>query len=159
MALPVSAQQRRISGTVSDEIDVIIGANVKEIDKNNRIVSQAITDMNGNFTMNIKDPNNTLIISYVGFKPFQAKIGSKSVYKVTLQDNTHTMTELQVTAKEKAPTTGLEIPAREYAGAVQKFNMDEMEGLAFESVDQARACRCRLQVRHERGRGSCLRVC
>ena len=27
MALPVSAQQRRISGTVSDEIDVIIGAN------------------------------------------------------------------------------------------------------------------------------------
>ena len=26
--------------------------------KNNRIVSQAITDMNGNFTMNIKNPNN-----------------------------------------------------------------------------------------------------
>ena len=60
MALPANAQQRRISGTVSDDIDVIIGANVKEIDKNNRIVSQAVTDMNGNFTMNIKDPNNTL---------------------------------------------------------------------------------------------------
>ena len=28
MALPASAQQRRISGTVSDEIDVIMGANV-----------------------------------------------------------------------------------------------------------------------------------
>ena len=137
MALPASAQQRRISGTVSDDIDVLPQATVIEKDKNNRIVSQTITDMNGNFTMNIKDPNNTLIISYVGFKPFQAKIGSKSVYKVTLQDNTRTMTELQVTAKEKAPTTGLEIPAREYAGAVQKFNMDEMEGLAFESVDQA----------------------
>ena len=64
MALPASAQQRRISGTVSDDIDVIIGANVKEIDKNNRIVSQAVTDMNGNFTMNIKDPNNTLEITY-----------------------------------------------------------------------------------------------
>ena len=67
MALPASAQQRRISGTVSDDIDVIIGANVVEKDKNNRIVSQAITDMNGNFTMNIKDPNNTLEISYVGY--------------------------------------------------------------------------------------------
>ena len=63
MALPANAQQRRISGTVSDDIDVIIGANVKEIDKNNRIVSQAVTDMNGNFTMNIKDPNHTLEIS------------------------------------------------------------------------------------------------
>ena len=56
MALPASAQQRRISGTVSDEIDVIMGANVVERDKNNRIVSQTVTDMNGNFTMNIKDP-------------------------------------------------------------------------------------------------------
>lgn len=138
MALPASAQQRRISGTVSDDIDVIIGANVVEKDKNNRIVSQAITDMNGNFTMNIKDPNNTLEISYIGYKKFSQKIGSgKSVFKVTLQDNTKTMTEVTVQGKKNAPTTGLEIPAREYAGAVQKFNMEDMEGLAFESVDQA----------------------
>lgn len=138
MALPASAQQRRISGTVSDDIDVIIGANVVEKDKNNRIVSQAITDMNGNFTMNIKDPNNTLEISYIGYKKFSQKIGSgKSVFKVTLQDNTKTIQEVTVVGKKNAPTTGLEIPAREYAGAVQNFKMDDMEGLAFESVDQA----------------------
>ena len=138
MALPASAQQRRISGTVSDDIDVIIGANVVEKDKNNRIVSQAITDMNGNFTMNIKDPNNVLEISYIGYKKFSQKIGTgKSVFKVTLQDNTKTMTEVTITGKKNAPTTGLEIPAREYAGAVQNFKMEDMEGLAFESVDQA----------------------
>ena len=138
MALPASAQQRRISGTVSDDIDVIIGANVKEIDKNNRIVSQAITDMNGNFTMNIKDPNNTLEVTYIGYKKFSQKIGSgKSVFKITLQDNTKTITEVTIQGKKNAPTTGLVIPAREYAGAVQNFKMDDMEGLAFESVDQA----------------------
>ena len=138
MALPASAQPRRISGTVSDDIDVIIGANVVEKDKNNRIVSQAITDMNGNFTMNIKDPNNVLEISYIGYKKFSQKIGTgKSVFKVTLQDNTKTMTEVTITGKKNAPTTGLEIPAREYAGAVQNFKMEDMEGLAFESVDQA----------------------
>ena len=137
MALPVSAQQRRISGTVSDEIDVIIGANVKEIDKNNRIVSQAITDMNGNFTMNIKDPNNTLEITYIGYKKYSQKIGNKSMFKVTMVDNTRQIQEVTVQAKKMAPTTGLEIPAREYAGAVQNFKMDDMEGLAFESVDQA----------------------
>ena len=138
MALPASAQQRRISGTVSDDIDVIIGANVVEKDKNNRIVSQAITDMNGNFTMNIKDPNNTLEISFIGYKKWSQKIGSgKSVFKVTLEDNTKQIKEVTVTGKKLAPTTGLEIPAREYAGAVQNFKMDDMEGLAFESVDQA----------------------
>ena len=72
MTLPASAQQRRISGTVSDDIDVIIGANVKEIDKNNRIVSQAVTDMNGNFTMNIKDPNNTLEVTFMGYNQFMS---------------------------------------------------------------------------------------
>lgn len=138
MALPASAQQRRISGTVSDDIDVIMGANVKEIDKNNRIVSQAITDMNGNFTMNIKDPNNTLEVTFIGYKKHSQKIGSgKSVFNILLQDNTKTIQEVTVTGKKNAPTTGLEIPAREYAGAVQNFKMDDMEGLAFESVDQA----------------------
>ena len=137
MALPASAQQRRISGTVSDDIDVIIGANVKEIDKNNRIVSQAVTDMNGNFTMNIKDPNNTLEITYIGYKKFAQKIGTKSVYKVTLQDNAKTIQEVVVATKKAAPTTGLEIPAREFAGAVQNFKMEDLEGMAFESVDQA----------------------
>lgn len=137
MALPASAQQRRISGTVSDEIDVIMGANVVEKDKNNRIVSQTVTDMNGNFTMNIKDPNNTLIISFMGYKSFSQKVGSKSVFKVTLQDNVKTMQEVVVNAKQNAPTTGLEIPAREYAGVAQKFSMDDVAGLSFESVDQA----------------------
>ena len=137
MALPASAQQRRISGTVSDEIDVIMGANVVEKDKNNRIVSQTVTDMNGNFTMNIKDPNNTLIISFMGYKSFSQKVGSKNVFKVTLQDNVKTMKEVVVKGKQNAPTTGLEIPAREYAGVAQKFIMDDVAGLSFESVDQA----------------------
>ena len=136
-ALPASAQSRRISGNVSDDIDVVVGANVKEIDKNNRIVSQAITDYNGNFTMTIKDPKNVLKISYIGYKEFSSVIGAKTVFKVHLQDNTKTMKDVVVTGKKKAPTTGLDIPEREYAGAVQNFNMDDMEGLAFESVDQA----------------------
>ena len=137
MALPASAQQRRISGTVSDDIDVIIGANVAEYDKNNRIVSQTVTDMNGNFTMNIKDPNNTIKISYIGYKPHLEKIGNKSKFTVTLQDATKTLKPLDVVGKKSAPTTGLDIPAREYSGAVQKFSMEDMEGLPFESVDQA----------------------
>jgi len=135
-ATNVSAQ-RRISGTVSDDIDVVPGANVVERDKNNRIVSATVTDMNGNFTLNIKSPDNTLVITCMGLKPWSQVIGTRNVFKVTLSDNTKQMTEVKVVAKKKQQSGGLSIPVRELAGATQTFNMDEMEGMAFESVDQA----------------------
>ena len=137
MALPASAQQHRISGTVSDDIDVIIGANVVEYDKNSRPVSHAVTDMNGNFTMNVKDPNNTIKISYIGYKDWISKVGTKTTWKIKLEDNTKTFKAVEKTATRISPTTGLDIPAKEYSGAVQKFDMKDVEGLAFESVDQA----------------------
>ena len=137
MALPASAQQHRISGTVSDDIDVIIGANVVEYDKNSRPVSHAVTDMNGNFTMNVKDPNNTIKISYIGYKDWTSKVGTKTTWKIKLEDNTKTFKDIVKTSTRISPTTGLDIPAKEYSGAVQKFDMKDVEGLAFESVDQA----------------------
>ena len=137
MATNASAQQRRISGTVSDDIDVVMGANVQERDKTNRIVNATITDMNGNFTMAIKDPNNTLSITFMGYKPWSQKIGTRTVFKVKLEDNTKVMKDVVVTAKKKQQSGGLSIPVRELAGATQTFKMDEMEGMAFESVDQA----------------------
>ena len=136
-ATTASAQQRRISGTVSDDFDVVPGANVVERDKNNRIVSATVTDMNGHFTLAIKDPNNTLNVTFMGLKPFSKKIGTQNSWNIKLADNTKTMTEVKVTAKKRQQSGGLSIPVRELAGASQTFNMDEMEGMAFESVDQA----------------------
>lgn len=137
MTVQVNAQQRRISGTVSDDFDVVPGANVVERDKNNRIVSATATDMNGHFTLNIKDPNNTLSVTFMGLKPFAQKIGKQTTWNIKLQDNTKQMKEVVKTAKKMQQSGGLSIPVRELAGATQTFNMDEMEGMAFESVDQA----------------------
>ncbi len=46
-------------------------------------------------------------------------------------------TRLGANRLEEVVYDKLEVPAREYAGAVQKFNMKEVGGLAFESADQA----------------------
>lgn len=136
MALPANAQ-RRISGTVSDDIDVIIGANVKEVDKNNRILNAAVTDFNGNFTMTLKDDKSNLVISYIGYKTVTIPTAGKTVFKITLVDNTKTLKDVVVTAKKLAATTGLDIPEREFSGAVQKFDMADLDGLSFTSVDEA----------------------
>ncbi len=135
-SLPMSAQINRISGTVSDEFGGIPGVQVKELDSNNRIVSSAITDANGNFHMVVKNQKNKLVFHCMGYtdKTFQI---NKTVYKVNMAEAVKTMKEAVITGKKLAPTTGLEIPQREYAGAVSTMKMDDLEGLAFESVDQA----------------------
>ena len=75
-AMTISAQDRRISGTVSDEFGPVIGCNVIEKDANNRNVNATITDVNGNFQLAIKNPKNKLVVSYVGYKTFSQVIGS-----------------------------------------------------------------------------------
>ena len=134
--LPISAQINRISGTVSDEFGGIPGVQVKELDSNNRIVSSAITDANGNFTMVVKSQKNKLVFHGMGYQDKTFPI-NKTVYKVNMAEAVKMMKEAVVTAKKKSPTTGLDIPQREYAGAVSSMKMDDLEGLAFESVDQA----------------------
>ncbi len=136
IALPINAQIKRISGTVSDEFGGIPGIQVKEVDSNNRIVSSAITDANGNFVMSVKNQKNKLVFHGMGYTDRTMPI-NKAVYKVNMNESVKAMEEVVITAKKKAATTGLDIPAREYAGAVSTMKMDDLEGLAFESVDQA----------------------
>ncbi len=136
IAMPVSAQIGRISGTVTDEFGGVPGILVKEVDANNRIVSSAITDANGNFNMVVKNQKNKLVFHGVGYSDKVVPI-NKKIYKVTMSEASKELKEVIVAGKKLAPTSGLEIPAREYAGAVSTMSMDDLEGLAFESVDQA----------------------
>lgn len=136
MAMPANAQ-RRISGTVEDDIDVIIGANVKEMDKNNRILNATVTDFNGNFTMMLKDDKSVLVVSYIGYKTARIPVAGKNIFKIKLQDNTKVMEDVVVKGTKMSATTGLDIPEREFSGAVQTFDMSELDGLSFTSVDEA----------------------
>ncbi len=135
--IPASAQVSRVSGTVSDEFGELPGVSIQEVDGNSRIVSATVTDGNGNFSMTIKNAKNSLIFKMVGYKTQTIKPITKATYKINMSENVVTKKELNVVGKKKAPTMGLEIPMRESTGAVSTMNMDDLEGLAFESVDQA----------------------
>ena len=130
------AQEVRISGTVSDAFGPVMMCNVVEVDANNRNISYAQTDMNGNFTMTVKNAKNKLKISYVGYKTQVLPIGTKTKFIISLKDET-TLKEVQVVAKKKFNNGGLSIPQREVSVAAQTFNMSEVEGLAFTSADEA----------------------
>ncbi len=130
------AQEIRISGTVNDAMGPVMMCNVVEIDGNNRIVSSAQTDFNGNFAMTVKNTKNKLRVSYVGMKTQVITIGTRTKFNITLQDQT-TLKEVTVVSKRKFNQGGLAIPEKEVSVAAQTFNMSEVEGLAFTSADEA----------------------
>ena len=130
------AQETRISGTISDAFGPVMACNVVEVDGNNRNVSFAQTDLNGNFSMAVKNKKNKLRVSYVGYQTVTLPIGDRTKFNITLKDATQ-IKEVTVVAKRKFNQGGLAIPEREVSVAAQTFNMAEVEGLAFTSADEA----------------------
>jgi len=131
-----SAQITRISGTVSDDFDVLPGAAVQEIDGSNRIMNATVTDMNGNFTMSIKSAKNKLKVSFIGYKTQMLAI-NKTVFKIKMADNTTQMKDVNVTAKKMMKTSGLAIPEKEVSYAAQGIDAKDFEGLGITSIDEA----------------------
>lgn len=134
----VFAQQKRITGNVWSKADgAIMMANVCEMDKNGRIVSATQTDVNGNFALAIKNPANKLQISYIGYQTKAINpIGTQSSFKIELIDR-HSLQEAKVTSLRKTKSNGLVIPEREMSTATQTLDMDNMQGLSFETVGEA----------------------
>lgn len=119
-----------------DEPDGLIAATVVEQDKNGRIFSSTVTDFNGNFSLKIKNPDNTLNISYVSYKKQVLPIGSRRKFDIKMASET-LLQEVVIKSVRNVTTGTLPIPEREYSGAMQRFSMDKLEGVSVPSVDDA----------------------
>ena len=124
-----------VHGVVSDDMGPLMGATVCEIDGTGRIINSAITDLNGNFTMKVKNPKDKIRFSYVGLKTQTLSINQTS-YKIRMVSATQ-IKEVVVSKKRQVRTNGLNIPERELSTAQQTFSMKEVEGMSFMSVDEA----------------------
>ena len=124
-----------VHGNVSDEMGPLMGAAVCEIDGNGRIIESTTTDLNGNFTMRVKNPKDRIRFSYVGSKTVIQPL-NRTNYKIVLSSATQ-LTDITVKGKRRVIGNGLPIPQREVANATQTFSMKEVEGLAFTTIDEA----------------------
>ena len=124
-----------VHGTVSDDMGPLMGATVCEIDANGRIINSAITDLNGNFTMKVKNPKDKIRFSYVGLKTQSLAI-DRSTYKIHMTSAT-TLKEVTIKSKKRVTGNGLPIPERELSTSSQSISMKEFEGLAITSVEEA----------------------
>ena len=136
IAQTMLAQGKVISGTVEDAMGPIMMANVVERDANNRIVSATQTDMMGNFSMEIKNPKNKLVFSYVGNKTKIVNIGNQTTFNIKMESENTTVSEVVVRGR-RTSSGGLNIDKREITQSQQTFNMSQVDGMAFTSADEA----------------------
>lgn len=136
VAQAMMAQGTVISGTVEDAMGPVMMANVTERDGNNRIVNATQTDMMGNFSMKIANPKNKLVVSYVGSKTKTLTIGTQKTFKIKMEDDKTTLKEVTVKGR-RTNSGGLNIDKREITVSQQTMNMENIEGMAFTSADEA----------------------
>ena len=99
-----------IHGVVSDDMGGLAGASVCEIDGMGRIIEATVTDINGNFSMKVRNQKNKIRFSYIGYKTLTLPI-NKTVFKVTMKSELQ-IKEVTVTAKKRMRGNGLAIPER-----------------------------------------------
>lgn len=127
-----------ISGVVQDSEGPLMMVNVTERDAADRIVNHAITDMEGNFSFRLVNPEDRLQITYVGYETVDIPI-DKTYYEIDMKEQGGDIPEVEITAERYQETTGLKIPLRETSGVVQTINMDEFADLGLTTVDEALA--------------------
>lgn len=91
---------KKIYGVVNDEFGPVFGATVCEIDENGQVVASTVTDVNGNFTLKVVDPQDKLRISYIGLRTVMLDIDRKA-YNVMMKPSTILKT-VPVTSKKRA---------------------------------------------------------
>ncbi len=105
-----------IQGRVTDiEGNPLIGVNV--VEKKNPS-NGSITDIDGNYRLEVDDENSVLIFSYVGFKKTELTVGSSSSHDVVMFVNPSMMDEIVVTGfgiekQEKLLTSNVQSVAAE----------------------------------------------
>ena len=101
-----SPQQAKhtVKGVVEDALGPIAGANVVEKGTTNG----TITDMDGNFTLNVA-PNATLVISYIGYKDQEIAVNNKTNIQIKLVEDSQALDEVVVVGygvQKRASVTG-----------------------------------------------------
>lgn len=139
--LPAQTEDIIIKGTVSNRADrseILIGVSIQELDVSSRVVGMTITDYNGQYVVRVKNANNKLVFSYLGFKKQSFEIGNRRVINVEMEEEALSLSEAVVTGQRvHSDGSGFIIPEREISTAMQTINAKEFEGLQVGTLDEA----------------------
>jgi len=93
-SLHLIAQQVQVTGKVTSVDDTpLIGVNVIEKGTTNG----AVTNLTGNFTINVTSPDAVLTFSYLGFVTQEVTVGNQTILELTMEEDYLRLDEVVVT--------------------------------------------------------------
>lgn len=127
VSLKVDAQQRVIIGTITSGTDKapIPGANVQI--KGTTVGS--ITDLDGNFTINVSSESSVLVFSYIGYVTQEITVGSKSRIDVQLLEDIKQLGEVVIVGYGEQDRKTL-------TSSIASVSSKDIENLPMASTDQ-----------------------
>lgn len=126
--LPQAQEMRTIKGTVRDENNQPLpGATIQIKGTTIGIVS----DADGKYTLTVPaDPNTTLVVSFIGMKPQEKRIGNS--------ENIHFILEEETLALDQVVVNGVfERKANTFTGSVKTISNDELKRVGNSNVLQS----------------------
>ena len=119
---------RTITGTVKDKQsgDILVGVNVLVDHTSHGIV----TDVDGNYSIEVGPNDSVLVFSYVGFFKKYVNIQNRTEVNVLMEEDIQGLDEVVVVGYGTQKRSDL-------TGAVSTVNMKEMDKMSVANVDQA----------------------
>ncbi len=126
-SLGIFAQNRTITGTVRDAVDVVIGASVT-VKGNNSIGT--ITDMDGKFRLSVPSSAKDLVIRFVGYDDAVVRLGAQTDYKVMLKESSVMLEEVVAIGYAK-------VKRKDLTGAISSVGGKELANVPVTTAMQA----------------------
>ena len=134
-----SQQKAIIRGRVidKDNKEPVIGANVIEYDKENRIINGTISDVNGDFVLEMKDRNHILKVSVIGYETKEVDVITTGAMTIELSTSSTEIEEVTVTATQKSNVSLTNIADRDIASSTVKVDLSDMADVGVLSASDA----------------------
>ncbi|MGQ1947662.1 SusC/RagA family TonB-linked outer membrane protein [Geofilum sp. OHC36d9] len=135
-----TAQQRAIiRGKVTSELEPqgVIGVTVAELDKNNRLINGTVTNLDGDYLMEISSTDNKLQFSSIGYIDLVVDIAGKSVINAKLSESVVQLAGAEIVGQRRTNTGVMTVPDRDLAIPISKISADNFEDLQASSIDDA----------------------
>jgi TonB-linked SusC/RagA family outer membrane protein len=128
-----------IRGKVIDQKDKspVIGATIVESDKENRVVNGSITDVDGNFVYQMKNPANTMKVSVIGYQTKEFKPNPSKPVVIELVSSDIELDQVVVTAKQRTDNQLTNVAERDNTGSSVKIDLMEMKDQGITSAADA----------------------
>lgn len=128
-----------LTGTVKDKTtsEPLLGANVNVMNSNNRSLTGAVVNVNGEYKINIpQEKGITIAFSFVGYKTSKITYNGQKVINILLEDENFTFADVEITAK-KIERNSLGISDREKVSSSQRVTMEKLETAPVATLAEA----------------------